>query len=144
MINIDELHNINKIRLKKRLEIYDDVLKKCHKKIKKTSLTPKGSTFCFYIIPNYVYGIPLYDINACIVYIVQNLSKNGFYVAYTHPNLLFISWFKRSNSIEYKKKKEETIKLDEYKNIKYFKPKSFLYDNSTINSINKKINNLEL
>ena len=144
MINIDELHNINKIRLKKRLEIYDDVLKKCHKKIKKTSLTPKGSTFCFYIIPNYVYGIPLYDINACIVYIVQNLSKNGFYVAYTHPNLLFISWFKRSNSIEYKKKKEETIKVDEYKNIKSFKPKSFLYDNSTINSINKKINNLEL
>ena len=54
--------------------------------------SPKGTTFCFYIIPNYVYGTPLYDVNACIVYMVQYLMKNGFYVAYTHPNLLYISW----------------------------------------------------
>ena len=35
MINIDELHMVNEKRYKKRLEIYDSVLKKCHQKIKK-------------------------------------------------------------------------------------------------------------
>jgi hypothetical protein len=143
MINIDELHNINEIRLKNRLKIYDSVLKKCHQQIKKTSLTPKGSTFCFYIIPNYVFGIPLYDINACIIYLVQNLSKNGFYIAYTHPNLLYISWFDRTNSIEYKKKKENN-KVEEYKKINNFKSKNFLYNDSTINSLNKKILKMDI
>ena len=140
MINIDELHNINEIRLKNRLKIYDDVLKKCHQKIKKTSLSPKGSTFCFYIIPNYVFGIPLYDINACIVYLVQNLSKNGFYIAYTHPNLLYISWFKRTNSIEYKKEKQPEKKKPtmEYKKVESFKPKNnFLYDVKTLDFLKK-------
>lgn len=144
MINIDELHNINKKRLKNRLNIYDDVLKKCHQKIKKTAKTPKGSTFCFYIIPNYIFGIPLYDINACIIYCVEHLTKNGFYVSYTHPNLLFISWFQRTNSIEYKKKKKEPPIVEEYKKINNFKPKNFLYDESSINSMSKKINNLNL
>ena len=103
MINIDSLHKINEDRLKNRIKIYDEILRKCHERIKAISKSPKGTTFCFYIIPNYVYGTPLYDINACIVYMVQCLIKNGFYVAYTHPNLLYISWFKKSNSIEYKK-----------------------------------------
>ena len=112
MINIEDLHNINIRRLRHRLEIYDNILKKCHERIKTVSKSPKGTTFCFYIIPSYVYGVPLYDVNACIVYMVQSLIKNGFYVSYTHPNLLYISWFERTNSIEYKKKnKRKKIRL---------------------------------
>ncbi len=143
MINIDELHHINTRRLKNRLKIYDEVLQKCHTKIKKTAQTPKGSTFCFYIIPNYVFGIPLYDINACIVYLVKHLTINGFYVAYTHPNLLYISWFNRNNSIEYNKKVKEVKKEDNFKKINTFKSKNFIYDNSTLDNMNKKINKLD-
>ena len=37
-------------------------------------------------------GVPNYDKNACITYIISKLEENDFVVRYTHPNLLFISW----------------------------------------------------
>ena len=110
MINIDDLNKINEERNKRRLEIYDNVLKKCHERIKTVAFSPRGGTFCFYIVPTFIFGIPIYDMNTCIVYMVKNLVKNGFEVNYTHPNLLYISWFNRKNAIEYKKKKRTTPK----------------------------------
>lgn len=138
MININELHKINDDRNKYRITVYDKVLNKCHERIKFVSKTPKGSNFCFYVVPNILYGIPIYDVNACIVYIVGALIKNGFYVAYTHPNLLYISWFKRQNSIEYKKKEEKKKPTMEYKKVDSFKPKNnFLYDVKTLDFLKK-------
>ena len=105
MMNINELHRINEIRQKERISTYEKVLVKCHERIKTVSKKPKGNTFCFYIVPNIVFGVPIYNVNECIVYMVQALIKNGFYVVYTHPNLIYISWHSRTNSLEYKKKK---------------------------------------
>lgn len=130
MININQLHQINKKRANDRIVSYEKILEKCHKKIKSTSLKPKGNTFCFYVVPNLVFGVPIFNQNECIVYIVQALIKNGFYVVYTHPNLIYISWFQRHNSIEYKKKTEDKIKPElNYKSIdsEDNKPK-FIYD----------------
>ena len=130
MININQLHQINEKRAKDRIASYEKILQKCHQKIKSTSLKPKGNTFCFYVVPNLVFGVPIFNQNECIVYIVQALIKNGFYVVYTHPNLIYISWFQRQNSLEYKKKKEDKIKPElNYKSIdsKEKQPK-FIYD----------------
>ena len=81
----------------------------------------------------------MYDVNACIVYIVSSLIKNGFYVAYTHPNLIYISWFNRQNSTEYKKQKENKKPNLEYKKVESFKPKSnFLYDVKTLDFLKNK------
>ena len=140
MININELHRINEDREKYRLKVYESVLQKCHERIKFVSKTPKGANFCFYVVPNIIYGVPIYDINKCIVYIVTALIKNGFYVAYTHPNLIYISWFKRKNSIEYKKEKQPEKKKPnmEYKKVESFKPKNnFLYDVKTLDFLKK-------
>ena len=139
MININELHKINDERQKFKITVYDKILKKCHERIKFVSKTPKGANFCFYIVPNIVYGVPIYDINQCIVYIVSALIKNGFYIAYTHPNLIYISWHNRQNSIEYKKQKEEKKKTElEYKKVDSFKPKSnFLYDVKKLDFLKK-------
>ena len=52
MINIDELNRINEDRDKRRLETYDKVLKKCHERIKTVAHSPKGGTFCFYVVYN--------------------------------------------------------------------------------------------
>ena len=139
MININDLHKINEERNKFKLKVYDSILKKCHERIKFVSKTPKGSNFCFYVVPNIIYGTPIYDLNACIVYIVGALIKNGFYVAYTHPNLIYISWHKMQNSIEYKKKKEESKPKLDYKKIDTFKPKNnFLYDVKTLDFLKNK------
>ena len=70
---------------------------------------------CFYIVPNYLIGEPLYDVNMCIIYIMRQLIDGKFSVLYTHPNLLFISW-----------RRDEHNEYDIYKNnatnkqIKYF------------------------
>jgi len=131
MININALHQINEKRAKERKASYEKILAKCHQKIKSTSLKPKGNTFCFYVVPHLVFGVPIFNQNECIVYMVQALIKNGFYVVYTHPNLIYISWFQRQNSIEYKKKKkEEKFPADlHYKPIDSVESKpKFIYD----------------
>lgn len=131
MININQLHQINEKRAKDRIASYEKILQKCHQKIKSTSLRPKGNTFCFYVVPNLVFGVPIFNQNECIVYIVQALIKNGFYVVYTHPNLIYISWFQRQNSLEYKKKKKEEKMKPElnYKSIDSIeKQPKFIYD----------------
>lgn len=48
--------------------------------------------FCCCVLPEFVLGIPIYDIATCNSYIMQQLVNNGFQVKYTHPNLLWISW----------------------------------------------------
>ena len=60
-------------------------------------------------------------------------------MAYTHPNLIYISWHNRQNSIEYKKQKEEKKKTElEYKKVDSFKPKSnFLYDVKKLDFLKK-------
>jgi hypothetical protein len=39
-----------------------------------------------------MFGVPRYDVQTCIQYVMDKLHNNGFAVKYTHPNLLFISW----------------------------------------------------
>ena len=57
MINIDELNKIVDEKQKRKNEIYDSILKKCHARIKKSAHV--DNTKCtFYQIPNYIYGVP--------------------------------------------------------------------------------------
>jgi hypothetical protein len=140
MMNINELHRINEQRAKERVSTYEKVLLKVHERIKTIAKKPKANMFCFYIVPNIVFGVPIYNINECIIYLVQALSKNGFYVVYTHPNLIYISWFNRANSLEYKQKKQEEKEKKElpYKKIDNITPKEdFLYDMSTLDFLPK-------
>ena len=90
MLNIYSLNNVRDQKEINKLEIYKKVLKKCHHRIK--TFSSKGDSFCFYIVPEYIYGIPKYDTLNCAAYIVNKLKKNGFHVSYTYPNLIFISW----------------------------------------------------
>ena len=96
-VNIDELHRQQKEKLERRYAIYEQILNRCHNRIKQVAVNPDNMGFCFYPIPPYVYGVPLYDTKSCIMYIVKSLVSNGFDVRYTHPNLLFISWSGKTN-----------------------------------------------
>ena len=93
-INIDELHRKRENRLRAKTGAYQEVLRICHNVIKRTA-SETNECHCFFVVPPMVYGYPLYDINACILYIVEKLDKNGLNVVYTHPNLLLISWYKK-------------------------------------------------
>ena len=124
MLNINELFNDQTQKEKHKEEIYDNVLKQCHKKILRAAKLNPYTNYCFYVIPKFIYGIPLYDLNKCINYLVINLSKNGFKINYTHPNLLFEP---KSN----------------IKSISDYKPSgNLIYNSNQLNDLNKKKNYL--
>ena len=47
---------------------------------------------CFFEVPEFIFGYPLYDINSCILFITQKLSEKEYFVHYFIPKLLYISW----------------------------------------------------
>jgi hypothetical protein len=116
-ISLDELYDRKREVEINRMNIYRKILNRVHNKIKTVS-RQKCETQLFYVIPEFIFGVPKYNVNTCISYIVEKLEENGFLVKYTHPNLLFISWghyipaYKREQI-----KKETGVSVDGFGNI---------------------------
>ena len=161
-INIDELFKRKQEVDMNRISIYDKILKRAHKHIKVTARQQPNDPWCFFLVPEFIIGIPKYDISACISYIIQQLTENGFHTKYTHPNLIFISWkhyipsYKRleikkrtgvkvdgfGNIIKEKKEIETNkviAKKKDFKAITSYKPQG-IYNNNLIKKINAKLN----
>lgn len=90
-LNIFELQNSINRKKEHRNSIYERVLNKCHIKIKTAANKELYETY--FDVPNYVVGLPLYNINNCLNFIIEQLQSNGFKVIYNFPKLLHISWF---------------------------------------------------
>lgn len=141
MINIDKLHKKKEQKESEKKKVYEVILKKCHHRIKTVAGMDNNGSFCFYVIPNYIYGVPLYDLKSCIIYVVVALIKNGFDVKYTHPNLLYISWLGKSNpkpkAIEYPKPFNKPI--DKPRTTDSYRPsKNLIYDTSSLDLFRRK------
>ena len=142
ILNINELF-INQLEKEKhKNEIYDDVLKKCHQKIQRSVSINPYNNYCFYIIPKFIYGIPLYNIEKCINYLIINLTKNGFKLSYTHPNLLLIWWIKpNKNDNSLKSANDLILKQNNIKSIDDYKPSgNLIYNSNHLKDLNKKSN----
>ena len=91
-ISLDDLYHRTQEVEDLRIRVYKKILNRAHQKIKFTSRQRNTEHFCFFVVPEFLVGTPRYDSAACIAYVIDKLSHNGFIVKYTHPNLLFISW----------------------------------------------------
>jgi hypothetical protein len=91
-INIDELYETKKKNNLTRLDIYNKLLIKVHNRIKTASRLKNNENFCTYIMPEVLIGYPNYNLEECLVYIIDKLQIDGFLTRYVHPNLLMISW----------------------------------------------------
>ena len=89
-LNLDELFEPKKEQDLATLNTYNKILERAHKQIKTASR--QKTECCWYVVPEFLLGIPRYDIRSCVAYIIHTLEDNGFKIKYTHPNLLFISW----------------------------------------------------
>jgi hypothetical protein len=85
----------------RRLRIYDKIYNKIMHKIKNVSNKGESIFSTYYVIPEYLFGSPLYNQTTCITYCIIKLRKIGFEVTYTHPNFIYISWQKFINSYKY-------------------------------------------
>jgi|TARA_Y100000389_G_C17233504_1_gene399367 hypothetical protein len=147
MLNIDELHQKDQEKTTRKFEVYQKILEKCHNKITSTSRHSNNMGFCFYNVPKYIFGIPLYDIKSCVMFLVSALVKNGFDVKYTHPNLLFISWQNKTNknALMLEAPKQESNYSSEYSNSNSNSnndENSLLFNTKKVSSVDDKLEKL--
>ena len=133
-MDMDDLYKQKKLSEEHKIKIYQRILARVHKKIKTTSRMRNSSKFCFFLLPEFILGIPRYDMVHCTSYVIEKLIDNGFMIKYTHPNLLFISWqhyiphYQRAQI-----KKKTGISVDGYGNVVTKKDKK--EDKGDINSL---------
>ena len=133
-INMDDLYTQRKKTDEHKIKIYQKILARVHKKIKTISRSRNDERFCFFLLPEFVLGIPRYDIATCTSYIISKLIENGFLVKYTYPNLLFISWRHYIPNYERTQIKKKTgISIDGFGNV--VKKKQQKPDTSNMNNL---------
>jgi hypothetical protein len=132
-LNIDELYNSAKRKELKKYETFDKILLRCHTRIKLYAENRK--TECLYQIPQFIIGVPLYNVSELQEYIVRALKNNGLLVKeYTH-NWIFISWNKEKKEVRKKPKKE----TGGYRFIEDYNPSGkFIHNNKAMNDLKEK------
>jgi len=106
-INIDDLFENRQKRDLKQVSIFNKILARVHNRITLTARNKRADQHIWFIVPEFIFGEPIYDKAECIAYLVSKLESNKFHIKYLHPNTLFISWSNWVPSYvrnEYKKK----------------------------------------
>lgn len=98
-ISLSNLYEIKNKRDNYKNKTFDEIIKKCHEKIK--SIAHQGGMNTFYEVPFVVIGKPLYKINDCVEYVIKALQKNGLLVRLIEINMIYISW----NPVDINKRK---------------------------------------
>ena len=110
LFSVNDLQKKAKDREQNRHKIYYKISKKCFEKIKEMS--DNDQNYCFFKIPEYIPGYPLFNMTECVLYLLNLLKEKGFNSRYVDGYMLYISWnIQKSQyeSIEYVKKPTNTI-----------------------------------
>jgi len=139
-IDMKELYSTINAKTLRRMELYDSVLKKCHSRILYNSGLQR--TYCFYQIPEFIIGFPLYDIFELRKYVMNSLKTNGFKLLYVEPNWLFINWNITGAKSLTKNNNPSKVQKDlnnQYKSTDTYKPSgSFIYDDKSLMNMTDK------
>lgn len=149
-INLDDLFEYKKEHDLNTLKAYNQILERVHKQIKVASRQKNDNQCCWFVVPEIILGIPKYELNSCIAYIIHELQENGFKIKYTHPNLLFISWthwvpdyvrveYKKQTGVtidgfgkEVKKEEKKIEPKSIFKSTSSYKPSGLIYNEDLI------------
>lgn len=90
-LDMEDLRKRQIEKEKRKMEVYDCVLKKCHAQILRSNESNTDNTF--FRVPKFQLGKPpISNFKACLAYIIYNLQDNGLSVHYFFPDTLWISW----------------------------------------------------
>ena len=70
--NIYEIHKKQREKEIRRLHLYKKILNRCFYKIRLA--VEKEQLFCFFQLPEYISGSPLYNMTDCLFYMLQELE----------------------------------------------------------------------
>ena len=112
MINLRKLTKHRRKRYEKQKYLFKQILKKCHSKIYLSGEQLK--TECIFTIPQYVPGMPLFDIKECMRYIIAKLQDNKLRVQIIQHDTISISWehislYDNENSENYSTSQKKSI-----------------------------------
>ena len=141
-LNINNLYETMYERNLKRYEKFDGILQKIHNRIKYNA--GKEKTYCFFQIPEFIIGTPLYNIEDLKRYIIESLKKDGFQLMYIDPNWLFIAWELKTKNKPSRRKNAKNKKKEDYKLIDEYKPSGNFtnYNEYDLTSMKHKMNEL--
>jgi hypothetical protein len=128
MSNINDIPDIRSLQKEKQQKeniknnIFSTVLNKCIEKIVSTN-NSTDKTFIIFEVPRILIGITSYDMNACILYLIKQLSAKEYKVDFIEPCYLYIDWGRPQNSSNQKKDKNiltDKLKIQTKKLLKQF------------------------
>jgi hypothetical protein len=137
-LNIGELYETINNKNKVRMEKFDRILQRIHSRIKYNARLEK--TYCFFQIPEFIIGVPLYNVSDLRNYLINSLNRNGFTILYVEPNWLFINWDLSTMKSPKKEKKKQPKK--DYKLIDEYKPTGNFINEENLMSIRDKSKHL--
>lgn len=89
--SISSLRQEKSIKEKSKTDIFNIVLTKIIQKITYTN-RHTDQTYIIFEIPKILIGYPQYDMKSCILFIMNQLSNNGYIVDFVDPFYLYIDW----------------------------------------------------
>jgi Family of unknown function (DUF5759) len=92
-LTLAELYKVQKQKEKSRHISFDKVVELCHRRIR--TVASYGGMNTFFEIPGMIIGLPLFNIQECMAYMIDTLRMNGFLVQILpppHVAVLYISW----------------------------------------------------
>jgi hypothetical protein len=116
MLSINKLHHEINQREERKKNVYEKILKLCYNRIIVTN-QKNDNCWCFFTCPTYIYGLPLYNIMSCIVYIMEDLQKRGFKTQYIQPNTIYIDWKVKPKASTVAKSAGRSIEYDQFRDI---------------------------
>ena len=90
LFSINDLQKDQANKDKSRNSIYHLITKKCFTKIKETH--NNNNTFCFFNLPEYIPGYPLFNMTECVLYLLNILQERGFSCRYVDGYIIYITW----------------------------------------------------
>ena len=153
--SVFEIHKKQRKKEINKLKLYRKIINKCFAKIRLA--VDRDQLFCFFQIPEYIRGYPLFNMTNCLFFILDNLSKKGFSCKYCGKYQIYITWPQKKRNLQLDNKPSIAISNNEnlekfdkelnlnFKTIDNYVPRKIDYSSdSTINMIKHKFNNLPI
>lgn len=90
MLSVHEINRFMENKKRDKMVTYEKVYEKCQAQILKYAKNEKYR--CFFDVPEFILGLPVYNINSVIIYVIEKLKQSGFLVKYYFPKHLYITW----------------------------------------------------
>jgi hypothetical protein len=90
MLSVHEINRLMENKRREKLATYEKIYEQCQKRILKYATNDKYR--CFFEVPEFILGLPVFNINSVTLYVIEKLTQSGFMVKYYFPKHLYISW----------------------------------------------------